>query len=292
MEHDAASKQPFEIKRGKLGGLKHLERLLGLREDDVLSTDAVFVSLDLEVAADRKKIELSTEKPPVTQLAFASLDTRYIRSLSESSDLKSLISVHMFQVTIPLKSKTAIKKMEKAQHCVFARTRSITSEELCTTVLQNLRIIDSLAGPENGHLRDIVLVGHSLGHDLRILQLLGINLASAGPISTTIDTHSISRFVFPPYHPNLPTAPGQDFSLVSVLLELGCQPPRSDFHNAGNDAVYSLYAMLLLAVKAGTARKAKLSTNELTNLETIRKAVSYTLSLYGHLENPESNNSS
>lgn len=72
-----------------------------------------------------------------------------------------------------------------------------------------------------------------------------------------------------------------------MLAALGCLPPRAEFHNAGDDAVYSLYAMLLLAIKEGTAREAKLSTSELGNLETIRKAVSNALCSYDHLQKPE-----
>lgn len=273
MEHDSTHSQPWKLKAGRLGGLKHLERLLGIREDGVLSIDAVFVSLDLEVASDRQRLHLSTEKPVVKQLGFASLDTRDIRSLSASGDLSSLISVQMLEVRLPPKSKKAIREKERAQECVFAPTHLIASEEVSTTITQNLRIRDSPADPDHSHFRNIVLVGHSLGEDLRILRLLGIDLASVGPISTIIDTHSMSRFLFPPYHPNRALGPGQDFSLAGVLAELGSLPHRSEFHNAGNDAMYSLYAMLLLAIKEGTAREAKLSTGELRNLEMIREAV-------------------
>lgn len=53
-----SSNEPFDvgsstIKRPKQGGLGSLERFLGLRLDNVLSTDAIFISLDLEVASDR-----------------------------------------------------------------------------------------------------------------------------------------------------------------------------------------------------------------------------------------------
>lgn len=162
---------------------------------------------------------------------------------------------------------------------MFAPTRFIASKQVSATITQNLRISD---GPNNTHhLRNIVLVGHSLGEDLRILRLLGIDVASeVGPCSilTIIDTDSISRFLSPPHHPNRATGPGQDFTLAGVLAGLGCLPPRAEFHNAGNDVVYSLYAMLLFAIKEDTTREATLSTSELGNLETIRKAVANALS--------------
>lgn len=285
MEHESTHTQPSKLKKGKVGGLKHLERLLGLREDGRLSSiDAVFVSLDVEVASNRN---LAPTKPVVTQLAFANLDTRHIHSLSGSSDLRSLISVHMFEVEPTPTTKMAARKKRRARQCIFAQPKLITSENLSTTVTQNLRITDSLVGSENSnHLRNIVLVGHSPGEDLKVLRHLGIDVANAGPILTLIDTHSISRYLFPPYHPERAPEPGHDFSLVGVLAKLGCLPPKSEFHNAGNDAVYTIYAMLLLAIKNGTARKTELSTVELKNLIMVRIAVSNALDVHGYLQSP------
>lgn len=273
MEDGSTSTESWKIKAGRLGGLKHLERLLGTREDGVLSIDAVFVSLDLEVASDRQRLHLSDEIPVVRQLAFASLDTRDIRSMSMSSDLRSLISLQMFEVTLSPGAKKPVQEMAKDKQCLFAQTQSITSEEVASTIIRNLCIRDSLAAPENSSLRSIVLVGHSLGEDLKILRLLDIDPATVGSIPTIIDTHSMARFMFPPHHPNHPVGPGQDFSLAGVLAELGCLSDKAEFHNAGNDAVYSLYAMLLLAIKAGTAREADLGKSERRSLETLRSVV-------------------
>lgn len=274
MEHGSTSTESWKIKAGRLGGLKHLERLLGTREDGALSIDAVFVSLDLEVASDRQRLHLSDEKPVIRQLALASLDTRDIRSLSVSSDLRSLISLQMFEVSLSPDKRKPVQETAKETQCIFAQTQSITSKEVSATIIRNLCIRDSLAAPENSSLRNIVLVGHSLGEDLKILRLLDIDPATVGPIPTIIDTYSMARFIFPPYHPNHPVEPGQDFSLAGVLAELGCLPDKSEFHNAGNDAVYSFYAMLLLAIKAGTSREAYLGEGERRSLETLRSVVS------------------
>lgn len=50
------------LKPSELGGLIHLGRLLGLRQDAVLSTDAVFVSFDLDVDSNRLNWHQSSEK--------------------------------------------------------------------------------------------------------------------------------------------------------------------------------------------------------------------------------------
>lgn len=65
MEPKILPTEPKRIKPPKLGGLRHLERLLGLREGDVISTDAVFLSLDLEVGSDRQRLHLLRGKPVV-----------------------------------------------------------------------------------------------------------------------------------------------------------------------------------------------------------------------------------
>ena len=259
---------PSRIKFPKLGGLKHLERLLRLRQDSVLSTDAVFVSLDLEVASDRRRVHLSSEKPVVRQLGFARLDTRDIHSLSPSSDLRRLISLSMFKVKALRKSK------REDRECVFAQTQHITQNQVLTVIGRNLHIKDGSDGRQHGQLRKIVLVGHSVREDLRFLHLLGIDVSSLAHVLAIIDTHTISRFVFPPYHPTLFPEPGQDFSLAGVLAELGCRPHPSELHNAGNDAVFTLYAMLLLAIKRSAARAGELTEDESTSLEVIRRVVS------------------
>lgn len=111
-----------------LGGLKNLERLLGLRIDRVLATDAVFISLDLEVASDRKTLHPSGNKPIVTQLGFARLDTRDVYSISSSSDMRRLISLRTFKVTGLSLSKTSQSKGKK--RCVFATPKEIVDEQV------------------------------------------------------------------------------------------------------------------------------------------------------------------
>ncbi len=106
----APSNEPFDVRSSntthlKRGGLRHLERFLGLRLDNALSTDAVFISLDLEVGSDRQRLHLSTDEPLVTQVSFARLDIRDFASLSASSNLESLISAYMYQIEVPSKSK-------------------------------------------------------------------------------------------------------------------------------------------------------------------------------------------
>jgi hypothetical protein len=204
------------LKPSKFGGLNHLERNLGMRQDASLSPDAVFVSLDLEVASDRDRLHLSSEKPIIRQLGFARLDSRDIRSLSLSSDVRNIISVSVFDSSVLPKSKMAKARQKRGEPPrIFAQTQYITQDEIPTTLSQNLLIRDYSNGSETIHLQNIVLVGHSIRQDLKVLRFLDINISEIAPILTIIDTHAISRYVFPPFHPNLVPTPNRKFSLVA-----------------------------------------------------------------------------
>lgn len=165
---------------------------------------------------------------------------------------------------------TPAKTTKVEQPCLFDKAQRISNEDLSTTVTPALRVKDEA---KDEKLRQIVLVGHSPREDLRILRLLDIDVFCSAPVLTVVDTHSISRFTLPPYHPNVSPWPHQRFSLRAVLAELGCSPETWTFHNAGNDAVYALYAMLLLAIKDGVRRKSELIESESRSLETVTRAV-------------------
>jgi hypothetical protein len=45
------------------------------------------------------------------------------------------------------------------------------------------------------------------------------------------------------------------FKLRDVLTELKCLFKRSDLHNAGYDATYTLHAMLMLAIRSSKGRE-------------------------------------
>jgi hypothetical protein len=267
--------------RSNRGGVRHLERLLGLRQDGAFSTDAVFVSLDIETDADRRRLHASGATPEVRQLGFACLDTRSFRCLSESSDLRALISTQIFQLKVKSTrtSKKAARRQKRAQERPWVFTpnaRSITQGEVSAIFQKILCIQDKPSNP-SGRLRNIVLVCHSIKEDIKIIQLLGIDIFSIAPALTIFDTHILSRYILPPYHPSLFPEPMQYFSLAGVLAEFSCRPDRSEFHTAGNDAAYTIYAMIFLAVEEGKNRKNTLNSDEASNLGIIDRALSEAL---------------
>lgn len=83
---------------------------------------------------------------------------------------------------------------------------------------------------------NVVLVGHALKNDIAYLSLLGIDPLDMPNVVMRIDTQSIAA-----------TSKKQRPSLRNLLSAL--ELPAEHFHNAGNDAYYTLRALLSIAVK-------------------------------------------
>lgn len=82
------------------------------------------------------------------------------------------------------------------------------------------------------------MVGHDLVMDLRYLQKIGCNIWKLPQFVDEVDTKSMFQRV---------QFASDGRSLQHVCSELDI--PGRDFHNAGNDAVYTLRAMIAMAIK-------------------------------------------
>lgn len=81
-------------------------------------------------------------------------------------------------------------------------------------------------------------MGHDFRNDLKVLNLLDFDLRTS--IVGILDTGKIVSIMLP----NVPTM------VSSVLSELQC--PFQNLHTAGNDAYFTLLALLLLAIRSYT----------------------------------------
>lgn len=82
--------------------------------------------------------------------------------------------------------------------------------------------------------RNIILVGHGFSSDLAALRALGFNFEAS--VIGILDTSNIANEL-----------QMQNFSLVRLLDKLKC--PHARLYNAGNDAHFTLRALILLAIK-------------------------------------------
>ncbi|KAK4508626.1 hypothetical protein PRZ48_002365 [Zasmidium cellare] len=92
--------------------------------------------------------------------------------------------------------------------------------------------------------RNIVVVGHDLGQDVNYCRQIGYNILNRGNIIDQADTANMYRS-----YANDPNAR----SLGSILYDFDI--PGWHLHNAGNDAVYTLQAMLAICVQTAADGK-------------------------------------
>lgn len=87
--------------------------------------------------------------------------------------------------------------------------------------------------------RNIILVGHDTKQDVAYLRKLGYDVYNLSNLMEEVDTASMWRYLTRDSNPR---------SLGVILAELGIT--GWNLHNAGNDAVYTLQAMIGIAIKA------------------------------------------
>lgn len=193
-------------------GLQYLRKSLGLLSGSqkVDTLDAVFIAIDFEYSHFSAK----TGRIRLREVGISTLDTRAIRYKEPE---KIISSQHYRTVT-------------DTKEFLFGTSIDITQDEL-VSLLKHLLIPEDNSGKQP---RQLILVGHGFSFEIQVLRGLGINLALAPVVENILDTHYLGIEVF-----------GQDFSLSSLTRQLGLE--GSHFHNAGNDANFSLRAMLLLA---------------------------------------------
>ena len=94
-----------------------------------------------------------------------------------------------------------------------------------------------------GTKRNVILVGHDIATDISYLRKLGYDPYNLANLHEMIDTSLMYRALEREPHPR---------NLGSILANLGIAGWY--LHNAGNDAVYTLQAMIGIAIKAKVER--------------------------------------
>lgn len=239
---------PSQITTSVMGGQKSLKQAMRLfqllenKQHPMAQQHPLLVSIDLEVSRGERAATLKQQchMPYIKELGIAILDVENIFTPPTPPEHPRMIVTHQYS------TEHASEDFEDCDftdfhECVFAKTVRIRQVDIIPTIKRCLQVPDFDPNPtlsdSKQKLRPILLVGHSNKHDLNILQRLGLDKCSY-PIIGILDTHSMSRHIL---------APGQ-FTLGAVLGRLGCPYEAHELHNAGNDATYTLFAVLLLAV--------------------------------------------
>jgi len=173
--------------------------------------DVVLVAIDFENVTAVKNGFLVN---PNCQAGVAILDTRLLEESSANEPLRT----YNFAIGTPSYIEEASKKFQ------FGDTITTSPQKLST------RIRSLIPGK-----RKVVLVGHGVMSDVSALKALGFQFPTR--LLALLDTAQVAKEISNCW----------SGSLGDLLRELGC--PHSKLHCAGNDANYTLKALLLLAAK-------------------------------------------
>lgn len=187
-----------------------LQQLLGLTTSSVCNI--VFIAIDFENIAN---IQRDLSQNLDSEVGLAILDTRDFDSVPSTK----LISTYNFA-------------SGSSDYQERARKKFLFGESIAIIQNNMLKSVKSLVPPD----RQVVFVGHDIQHDLRALDLLDFDFSTFN--ITTLDTQSVFAEVIS--HESL--------TLRRLLLTLGC--PFTKLHCGGNDANFTLKALLLLAVRS------------------------------------------
>jgi hypothetical protein len=122
--------------------------------------------------------------------------------------------------------------------------------DLPTTITESLRIKDDTS-PDPRTLRNIVIIGHSVKTDLKVLQRLGVNVHEVAPVLAILDTDLVARNLLGAKS----SPPLTSFRLSAILTYLKCPYELSELHNAGNDATFTLHPIFMLVIKSSESRE-------------------------------------
>jgi hypothetical protein len=206
--------------------------------------DAIIISVDLEAYEHASSI--------ITEIGIAILDTRHIADIAPGKNGQNWfdkIEAHHLRI----KEYEHIVNKTYVQGCPdrfnFGKSDFIASDNaaqvvgLCFEQHSHDTAKGVLLGEAQENRRPIVLLGHNPDVDIRYLQALGFNAYENKSIREVLDTQLIYQVLMDESNPR---------SLESTLREFGIIP--MNLHNAGNDAVYTMQALIAMAVAEAVNR--------------------------------------
>ncbi|OHW91538.1 qde-2-interacting protein [Colletotrichum incanum] len=208
--------------------------------------NVVFVCIDIEVAEEHHGT--------VLEIGLSILDTKDIADVPPDENGRNWVPFIKNRHLITDEHRH-IRNRKYIEGCPelfnFGKSEYLKLSDLGPSVIAAINDL-SVAGQEgvaepDKRFRNIVLLGHDLRSDLGYLERMGVELWSVGGVmSRTLDTKDMHQA----WRQEM-----QGRSLAMVLTDLGIS--HSNLHNAGNDAAYTMQAMLGLAVAARVGKGQK-----------------------------------
>ncbi|KAI4715614.1 hypothetical protein E4T48_08206 [Aureobasidium sp. EXF-10727] len=205
---------------------KDLERLQRLK-----AAEPVFVCVDLEA------FEFAQEK--ITEVGVSVLDSRHVIGTDPGPDgMEWLSKINTRHIIIQEHKRLVNKRFLHGcpDKFNFGQSEFVSLKHVHKTLTQMFDNPSpaSIRASDQGS-RNLILVGHGLSNDTAYLNKLGFAPHAKGNIIQDVDTQ---KFV---------GTKKQTVGLSKLLTGLGVEP--ENLHNAGNDAAYTMQALLLMTVQ-------------------------------------------
>ncbi|MCJ1284355.1 hypothetical protein MMC26_003686 [Xylographa opegraphella] len=204
----------------------------------------VFVCVDVE--------SFERSHSQITEIGISTLDTNDLIGLAPGPDgkdwMKKIISRHFrIKERVHLVNKDFVTGCPDRFEKVFGESEFISINDAPAVVASCFR--PPFSGPLNTTVmsqygepevkRKIILVGHDTKTDINYLRDLGYDPGNLSNLLEVLDTSEVYRAL---------KCETQAGGLGTLLYDLGL--PGWNLHNAGNDAAYTLQALIAIAFKA------------------------------------------
>ncbi|KAK5173931.1 uncharacterized protein LTR77_002612 [Saxophila tyrrhenica] len=184
----------------------------------------------------------------ITEIGIATLDTRDLKTTAPGptgTEWQKAIRARHIRVA----EYTYLVNKDFVQGCPdkfeFGRSEFVGLDKVVQTTASCFKYPYSGSPPpdETEEKRNIVLVGHDISQDIKYLHSIGYNPYNSSSVVDTLDTATMFRVCNK--DPNAR-------ALGSILYEYDLTGWH--LHNAGNDAVYTLWALLAMCVTQSSQR--------------------------------------
>ncbi|KAK3388185.1 QDE-2-interacting protein [Sordaria brevicollis] len=231
--------------------VKRVQRYLGLRRrvPPQATLKGPFTPLDLTqptgiepersvvfIAIDLEAYELDHNM--ITEVGLAILDTAKISNVAPGEGSKNwfdLIQARHIRVKEHSWAQNSRHVQGRAEYFDFGESEFIEVSKIAGVLKETIEVASGKG--EAAQKRNVVLVFHDQSADLKYISMLGYDVATADNIIEVVDTQEMFQYLSRSNN-------ASRLSNVCGYLDI----PWKNMHNAGNDAVYTLQAMIGLAI--------------------------------------------
>ena len=211
-------------------------------------SDVIIISIDVESYERAHGI--------ITEVGVSTLDTRDLQGIApgeHGQNWQQFVRARHFRVT---EHKNYINGEFVAgcpENFRFGTSEWVALKSLPSVLTQCFHEpFSKLSGKSNNHTpvvedphnkRNIVLLGHDIEQDIQYCHKIGFSVLGRGNLIATMDTKAMYQAY---------TRDTSARSLGGILTDFGMTPWHQ--HNAGNDAVFTMWAMLATCVQDAAER--------------------------------------